>query len=145
MLDGIQTIRTTQDNSEKSAAVQMLQGELGDLGKELITHIQWEEENLEWILRKYINVDQQKEILREIIKSLPLTTWRKIIPHLMQNIANPAKRNRMLKCFLWAMPEGVQMLSVWLQDALSPYFISRTILYVPELTPRNHWNYRPYL
>jgi len=144
MLDGIQTIRTTHENSEKSAAVQMLQGEINDLGKELLTHVQWEDENLEWILRKFINVDQQKDILRDIIKSVPLTTWRRIIPHMMHHISNPAKREKLIRCFLWAMPESSQMVSVWVQDALSPYFLRRTIMNIPEIIPRNHWNYRPY-
>ena len=145
MLDGIQTIRTTHEKSEKSAAVQMLQGEIQELGKELITHVQWEDENLEWILRKFINVDQQKDILRDIIKSVPLTTWRRIIPHMMHHIPNPAKREKLIRCFLWAMPESVQMVSVWVQDSLSPYFLARTVKNIPEIIPRGYWNYRPYM
>lgn len=143
MFEAIKTIRSSTEPSEKSASLQFLQSEADEVSKSLIPHLDWEEENLNWIVRKFFSVELQKEVLIDIVKSISFETWRKIIPHMMHHIPIPSRREKLIRCLMWALPDYTSLYSVWMEANLSPYFLTRTIESIPEIIPRSHWNHKP--
>eukprot|EP00742_Colponemidia_sp_Colp-10_P021151 GILJ01024745.1.p1 GENE.GILJ01024745.1~~GILJ01024745.1.p1 ORF type:complete len:779 (+),score=100.26 GILJ01024745.1:312-2339(+) len=103
----------------------------------LISHISNEELNLNPIIRQYMSVIDQKNILRKQWKSLPAANWRRMICFAMECNTVHGRRVRYLQSLRLVFPEKMGLIGKWIYEDCKPLLFERLIVDVPEIIPRN--------
>ncbi|KNC79050.1 hypothetical protein SARC_08537 [Sphaeroforma arctica JP610] len=115
----------------------LLQTELRALVSDLKHHMDWEEQHLQPISRKYVPVQMQKTIVRQMWESVAASEWRVLVPVLIRYMPYHYQRVRWCRSLLWAMPERGEQIGLYLYHGLSDVYWAALLTDVPELAPRS--------
>eukprot|EP01134_Creolimax_fragrantissima_P006246 CFRG6246T1 len=104
--------------------------------KEFEEHLVWEELNIQPIGRKYVPLELQKKVVREMWESVPASSWRVLVPVIISYMPYHSMRVRWLRGILWAMPERAQQVGLYVYHGVSDTMWISLSMDVPEIIPR---------
>eukprot|EP00759_Apiculatamorpha_spiralis_P039062 PhF_6_TR37925/c1_g1_i1/m.56672 len=114
----------------------------------MLDHVQWEEDHMQPLIRKYLNLDIQIKILQNVWSSVPLPVMEATLTTVISNLPMHGQRVRYIKALLWALPERAQEVGLWLyrglaSDPLGDAKYALIVQDLPEIAPRGsgwEWN-----
>jgi hypothetical protein len=119
-----------------AGTVAMLQQELPGFFKHFLEHMQGEEDNLNAIGRKYVNLELQKQLLARVFTTTDVAKWEVIFPFVIQHCPRHLQRTRYVQAFTWAMPERAQQIGAVLYRNVDAVMWERMRVVLPEIVPR---------
>jgi len=129
----------TYANSDKASVANMLNVMnmvLPVWGPEVEEHLRNEESTITVVARKYLPVEYQIEIVRELFAMTSAEKWRQIMPFVVNNLPHNVWKVRYVKAFLWANPLRAQEIGLNLYhsvDSITWLMLTRE---VPQIIPR---------
>eukprot|EP00760_Papus_ankaliazontas_P037456 PhM_4_TR8469/c2_g1_i3/m.47352 len=116
----------------------------------MLDHIQWEEDHIQSIVRKQLNLALHHRIVRRIFDAVPLSDWEQTFPLVVSHLPMHGQRVRYVKSFLWTMPERAHTIGTWLyrglaKDPLGEMKWAMLMNDLPEIAPRGTWSHQRYL
>lgn len=113
-------------------------------GDHLQAHLRNEENTVTVAMRKYVPIDYQREITKEVFDMTSGKAWSVVMPWVIEHLPVPAWKARYVKTFVWANPMRAQEIGLILYpriDSVTWAFLSREI---PEIIPRGLSGYKRY-
>ena len=107
-----------------------------EFNKELEEHLLWEEQHVQSILRKYIPLELQKQILLKVWNITNYNDWKIFIPWVLRYQPKINQRILFLKTLLWSMPERSQMIGLIVYRGINDVMWSQIKKELPEIIPR---------
>ena len=129
---------------ERKQALDELRGALPAFFEHFEEHLRGEEDNLQPIGRKYLNLAIMKEISRKVWELTPAKRWEVIIPFIVTNLPRHMQRVRYLKVLCWSMPERAQQIGAIVYRNVDAVVWERLRVEVPEIIPRGAANWKRY-
>jgi hemerythrin-like domain-containing protein len=136
---------STLDSEEVVVALTRLQKEIPEFLDHFLVHLQGEEDHLSPIGRRYLPLELQKQISKDVFKMTKADQWEIIIPFIVNNLPRHQQRTRYLKCLAWSMPERAQQIGAIVYRNTDAVIWERLQADVPEIIPRGVKNWRRYL
>ncbi|RYH22982.1 DUF4395 family protein [archaeon] len=105
-------------------------------GDYLLDHLRNEETTFTAVVRKYVPVEYQMEIVQKMFDRTSGEEWRKVLPFVVSHLPVPVWKARFVKCLVWANPTRAQEIGLMLYpnvDSVTWLFVARE---VPEIVPR---------
>lgn len=107
-------------------------------------HLIQEELNLQPIGRKYIPLELQKQISRQVWDITSAEKWGVIVPYVINNLPRHTQRVRYIKVLLWSMPERAHQIGSIIYRNVDAVMWERLRVEVPEIIPRAAYNWKRY-
>ncbi|PSC71350.1 C4-dicarboxylate ABC transporter [Micractinium conductrix] len=108
-------------------------------------HLRGEEEHLQRVGRKQLNLDLQKEMLRKIWDNTPPEVWAEYLPWTVANLPMHQQRVKFVRCWaVWVVPERAQLIGRWVALGVDQPTWERLAASVPEVVPRGASGWRRY-
>ena len=133
-----------RDMQERQASLAILQADLPPFLKSFLDHIRYEEDNLQPIGRKYMNLDLQKNMARTCFLLTPAAKWEDLLPYIILSMPRHMQRVRYLKALMWSMPERAQQVGAIVYRNVDAVMWERLRVELPEMIPRGERNWRRY-
>jgi len=114
----------------------VLQLKLPEFINHTLEHARNEESTITVVARKYLTLDQQKEITNRVWESTPTESWYRVIPYVLTNLPVPMWKIRYLKTFIWANPDRAQEIGILCYRTLNSLDWSFVSKELPEIVPR---------
>ncbi len=130
--------------SDRQEALTVLNKILPPFFKSFEEHLKGEEDNLQPIGKKYLPLEIQKQISRQVWAITAADRWEIIIPFVVLNLPRHQQRVRYLKVLLWSMPERAQQVGAIVYRNVDAVMWERLREEVPEMIPRGEigwWRY----
>lgn len=126
----------------RKSALLKLQQDMPAFFEDYLAHIHGEEDNLQPVGRKYMNLLLQKEMVKECFKLTSAERWEILIPYVVNNVPRHEQRVRYLKAMCWAMPERSQQVGAIVYRNVDAVMWERLRIEIPEMIPRGERNWR---
>lgn len=133
----LETVLTTRGKEAKKELLGMLLPQIVNVVKHLEAHMRGEEENLAPIGRKYFTRTRQTEVARDVYFHTSADDWAWFMPWLLEHTPHNNQRVRLLRAFVWALPERAQLFGKWTQEGMSGLKFDLMAKQVPEIIPRH--------
>jgi tellurite resistance protein TehA-like permease len=129
---------------ERQKALDDLRAELPSFFEHFEEHLRGEEDNLNPIGRKILNLKIMKDISRKVWEITPATKWEIIIPFVVVSLPRHLQRVRYLKVLCWSMPERAQQIGAIVYRNVDAVMWERLRVEVPEIIPRGVSGWKRY-
>lgn len=87
-------------------------------GIAMLDHMQWEEDHVQSIVRKQLNLGIHFKIVTKSWDAIPLRDWAKTFPIVIRHLPMHGQRLKYIKAFTWVMPERAQEIGRWVYAGL---------------------------
>jgi hypothetical protein len=103
-----------------------------------------EESTVTVAVRKYVPLDYQREITKDVFDLTSGEDWRIVFPYVINHLPLPVWKVRYIRTFVWAAPYRSQEIGLMILphvDSVTWAFLTREI---PEIIPRGLSGYHRY-
>jgi len=128
--------RIKTKNNKRDEALAKMKDEVKLLYDHLIAHFAGEESSVTTVVRKFLPVKLQKQILRQCWEHTPVHVWYRIMPFIVENMPSHGQRIRFISSFRWALPERIQLIGQMIYEGVSDDMWDWITLEAPEIIPR---------
>lgn len=102
----------------------------------VLPHLRNEESTITVAARKYLSLDYQMQISREVFDVTPASGWRLVIPFVVNNLPTAVWKSRYIKTFTWGYPSRAQEIGLMLYHSVDAITWLSIIKELPEIIPR---------
>jgi len=129
---------------EKAQAIAPTESMLQDI-RTLITdiavaenaHMDWEEQQMQAIGRKYFNLKMSKALWKDVWNATPVNKWRVFIPFVINNQEYHIRRIMFLQGWMQIIPEKMHLIGQWIYEGCDELMWNRLSVDFPEMIPRH--------
>jgi len=130
------------DHSKVAAHVHFIKDKYPAWVELVLQHLRHEENALGPVLRKYMPLRMQVDMLEDVWKSGSTETWHRLLGFTVNNLPSPKWQVRYVKTFVWAMPERCQEIGLIVYRTVDPVTWMWLSVKIPEIIPRGLPGYR---